>query len=415
MERPVPAVDLATLLRQWSDTQLAGLDAQERLNDEAARSGSLLRPPATEADVAAAEQRLGTRFPPSYRAFLLLSDGAYGDTAGPVTGNPPDAPLGFLPAAELRWYRDVDPDAVELWVRTQEEIDEANGGPDLTPPTEYDEVRDHRPIRDALLIARGFDANCSLLVPVGEPGPDEEWEVWDHYKEGASRWSSFHAFVHDAVEEKLGIDADEATARRLLAATQARDNRAPIDLGRIRSPEAAPVLMEAARHGVAVSSVLQALARIGGPEVVAFLAELEVEPWLDRERLHALATIGSRDALEHLVATGAFYELARVGDPRAPGIAAEQLRSTNDPSTITMAASVLRTHPDPRWVPVLADAHERVSYAGTRVSLLGALAACGAHDVVRRWAPDLLDGPYWYAARALLDDLPEAQNPSDSR
>ncbi|WP_408898895.1 SMI1/KNR4 family protein [Nocardioides sp. R1-1] len=383
--------DLAALLRQWSETQLAALGTHERLNEEAARSGSLLRAPATTADVVAAEQRLGTRFPPSFRAFLLLSDGAYGDTMGPVTDNPPGESMGFLPAAELRWYRDVEPELVAMWVRTQDEIDEANGGPDLTPVHEYGEVRDHRPVRDALLIARGFDANCSLLVPVGGPGPGEEWEVWDHYKEGASRWSSFRAFLVDAVEEQVGVEADEGTTRHLLAATQAGDVRASIVLGRVRSPEAAPALMAAARDGIATTSVLQALARIGGPEVVAFLVGLDLPDWEERQRQHALATIGTPAALDHLAAVGGCYELARVGDPRGTEIAAAQLRSTDDVSTALVAASVLRAQPDPRWVPDLLVALDRATNDQLRLSVLGALQACGAHTD------------------------PGAQSPSDSR
>ena len=37
---------------------------------------SILRPPASEAAIAALEARLGTTLPPSYRAFLAISDGA---------------------------------------------------------------------------------------------------------------------------------------------------------------------------------------------------------------------------------------------------------------------------------------------------------------------------------------------------
>lgn len=310
---------------------------------------------------------------------------------GPVTDNPPGEPLGFLPAAEVRWYRDVEPELVTMWVRTQDEIDEANGGPDLTPVDECGEVRDHRPVRDALLIARGFDANCSLLVPVGGPGPGEEWEVWDHYQEGASRWSSFRAFLVDAVEEQVGIDADEDTTRQLLAATQAGDVRASIVLGRVRSPEAAPALMAAARNGVATTSVLQALARIGGPEVVAFLVGLDPPDWEERQRQHALGTIGTPAALDHLAAVGGCYELARVGDPRGAEIAAAQLRSTDDVSTALVAASVLRAQPDPRWVPDLLVALDRATNDQLRLGVLGALQACGAPTA------------------------PGAQNPSDTR
>lgn len=405
MERGVPADDLATLLRQWSDTQLAALDAQDSPVEEAARSGSLLRPPATEAEVLAAERRLGTRFPPSYRSFLLLSDGAYGDTMGPVTNSLPGEPSGFLPAADVRWFRDVEPEVIEIWTQAQDQISAAAAGAEPAPPFEWSEVLDHRPMRDALLIAPGFDANCTLLVPVGDPLPDDEWEVWDHYKEGSSRWSSFHAFLHDVVESQLGIDADAAEVGRLLAAAQAGDQRASIDLGRVRSHEATGSLLDAARQDIALSPVLQALGRIGGAEVVAFLIGLELGSWQDRERQRTLASIGTPDALDHLVTVGACYELARVGDPRAADVAAAQLRSTDDVSTVVVAAGVLRTLPEPRWVPDLIVALDRARGDQVRVTVLGALQACGADDVVRRRAPELLDGPYGHAARAMLDRL----------
>ncbi|MDF2143545.1 SMI1/KNR4 family protein [Knoellia sp. p5-6-4] len=207
-----PADDLDGLLRQWSAACLARLGALERPVAAAARTGSLLRAPATESAVAAAERRLGVHLPPSYRQFLLLSDGAYGDTMGALTtssyrsGDSGEA-WGFVPVAEVRPYVEVDPQAVEIWLELQDEIDADGGGVDLTPVFEGDEVRDHRPMQDALAIARGFDANCSLLVPVGGPRPGEEWEVWEYHKEGTTRWSSFRAYLHDTghKQQRLGL------------------------------------------------------------------------------------------------------------------------------------------------------------------------------------------------------------------
>lgn len=413
-----PADDLDGLLRQWSAACLARLGALERPVSAAARTGSLLRPPATESAVAAAERRLGVHFPPSYRQFLLLSDGAYGDTMGALTAggslaDDSDDAWGFLPVAEVRPYVEVDSHAVEIWLEMQDEIEAAYGGVDLRPVFEGDEVRDHRPMQDALAIARGFDANCSLLVPVGGPGPGEEWEVWEHHKEGTTRWSSFRAYLHDTVEEHLGVDVDEVEALLLVAGAESGDQSAVQRLARVRSPEATKLLVEAARRGVAPHAVMRALARIGGPEVVAVLTALQLDSWQQPYVHAALARIGTPEALDHLAAVGAYRHLADLGDPRASAIAASRLRQ-GDVSEVVAAAGLLWQLPDSAWVPDLVAAYERVPYDEARNAILHALDACGAAGEVRRRAPDLLDGAYGYLARALLERLSPPADPTQS-
>lgn len=413
-----PADDLDGLLRQWSAACLARLGALERPVAAAARTGSLLRPPATESAVAAAERRLGVHFPPSYRQFLLISDGAYGDTMGALTAggslaDDSDDAWGLLPVAEVRPYVEVDPHAVEIWLELQDEIEAADGGVDLTPVFEGDEVRDHRPMQDALAIARGFDANCSLLVPVGGPGPGEEWEVWEHHKEGTTRWSSFRAYLHDTVEEHLGVDVDEAEALLLVAGAESGNQSAVQRLARVRSPEATKLLVEAARRGIAPHAVMRALARIGGPEVVAVLTALQLDSWQQPYVHAALARIGTPEALDHLAAVGAYRHLADLGDPRASSIAASRLRQ-GEVSEVVAAAGLLWQLPDSAWVPDLVAAFERVPYDEARNAILHALDACGAAEEVRRRAPVLLDGAYGYLARALLERLSPPEDPAQS-
>jgi SMI1 / KNR4 family (SUKH-1) len=407
--RELPADDLAGLLRQWSDAQLAALGALDRPVEAAARTGSLLLPPATEAQVAAAEQRLGMRLPMSYRHFLLLSNGAYGDTIGAVLAGGgraggSDTGWGFLPVTEIRRFHEVEPETVEIWLQAQDEIEETNRGPDPTPAFERDEVRDHRPLRDALLIARGFDANCSLLVPVGNPGPGEEWEIWDHYKEGTTRWSSFRAYLRDTVEDHLGVDVDEAEALLLLASAEDGDLEAAQRLGRVRSPVATELLLDAARRGAVPHAVMRALTRMGGPDVVAVLTELRLDTWQQSYVHRALALIGTPDALDHLASAGAYYQLSQVGDPRAAEIALARLRD-GDYTTQLAAVPLLAQMPDPGWVPDLLEAYDQATGDELKVAILGALEACGAPEEVSRRAPDLLDGSYGYAAQAILTRL----------
>jgi hypothetical protein len=61
--------------------------------------------------------------------------------------------------------------------------------------------------------------------------------------------------------------------------------------------------------------------------------------------------------------------------------------------------------PDPTWVPDLLAAYDRSTSDELRVSTLGALEACGAFEEVRRRAPDLLSGPYGYAAQGMVNRL----------
>jgi hypothetical protein len=407
---------LAGLLRQWSAAQLERLGALHRPVEAAARTGSLLRPPATEVEVAAAERRLRVQLPPSYREFLLLSDGAYGDTMGAVIAGgsraaESDEGWGFLPVAQITRYVEVNPFAVEIWTDGDGEIEWAEGDLEATLHFEGDEVLDHGPMRDAILISRGFDANCSLLVPVGNPGPGEEWEVWEHYKEGSTRWSSFRAYLHDTVEHHLGVDVDEAEALLLLAGVEARDQAAARRLSRVRSPQATGLLLDAARRGVKPDAVLPALARIGGSEVVAALAGLRWEESGQQQYVYeALARIGTPEALDQLAAAGAYRHLAQVGDPRASDIAGSQLRYA-EPAMLSGAVSLLAQLPDPKWVPDLIAAYDRVPTDRVRLGILYALLACGATDEARRRAPDLLNGPYGNATLALLQRVGRTERP----
>jgi hypothetical protein len=150
---------------------------------------------------------------------------------------------------------------------------------------------------------------------------------------------------------------------------------------------------------------MAALARIGGPDVVACLTGLRLESSWQQQYVHqALARIGTPEALDHLAALGAYHQLAAVGDPRAADIAGAHLRQ-GDLAEVLSAARLLRVLPDPRWAPDLVEAYDRLEGAGVRVEILAALHACGASAEVRKRVPDLMDGPYAYLAQALLERL----------
>ena len=167
---------MTALARDWDAAALGRHSRLDELTEAVQRSGTLLREPATEEEIAAGEQRLGVQFPPSYRMFLLVSNGAWNTF--------PDPDLRFLPVAEVRPFREVDAGVVHEWTR---EIDTTD--PDLDVP--FGDVEEavacYTRMRDALFLGGEYDCR-HLLVP--RPGA-VEWEVWDHEKEGATGYRSF--------------------------------------------------------------------------------------------------------------------------------------------------------------------------------------------------------------------------------
>ncbi|MGP3955509.1 SMI1/KNR4 family protein [Nonomuraea sp. 3N208] len=88
----------------WSERFPARRPVTESSDHPALNPDGDLYPPATEAEVRRLEERLGMELPPSYRQFLLFSDG---------WGNADDCCL--LGVQEIGWLRDVDPSVAESW------------------------------------------------------------------------------------------------------------------------------------------------------------------------------------------------------------------------------------------------------------------------------------------------------------
>src|SRR5215210_5659960 len=75
---------MRALVADWDEAVRAEVPAYARLMPEVEERSSVLRPAATPEEVAAAEERLGVRFPPSYCSFLSVANGA--DASGSGTG-----------------------------------------------------------------------------------------------------------------------------------------------------------------------------------------------------------------------------------------------------------------------------------------------------------------------------------------
>lgn len=157
-----------------------------------ARHGKLLNAACSEDGVAALETRLGVPLPPSYREFLLTSDGLV----------LPDF-VSLLPAAQVDWFRNLDTsNAIAAWNRTTDEASDE----DYAVYGEDQDCIHMRPrhLRTALQISMTCDGDVLLLIPDVRFG--EEWEAWffGSKNPGAYRFRSFRDLMEQQVLADVG-------------------------------------------------------------------------------------------------------------------------------------------------------------------------------------------------------------------
>jgi len=163
----------------------------DRVVPEIEERGTVLRDPVTEDQLLKTEERLGVSLPPSYRAFLLISNGAYASPVGAetVVASGPTR-HGLLPVEEVAPAAKADASTVALWTG----LDGLNDPEQDEPPT-TDEPMDvgcYEPLRRGLLVSRPLEAWRSVLVP--RDGL-VEWELWDMERDGAGAYRSFADFL----------------------------------------------------------------------------------------------------------------------------------------------------------------------------------------------------------------------------
>ena len=152
-----------------------------------ARRGQLLNTPCDAAAIAALEARLGTTLPPSYRDFLLTSDGL-------VVADF----ISLLPAAHVDWFANLDTsNAIEAW---NQDPDEASDEQYAVYGADQDCVHMRaRHLRSALQISATCDGDVLLLIPEVRFGA--EWEAWflGNKNPGAYRYRSFRELMEQRV------------------------------------------------------------------------------------------------------------------------------------------------------------------------------------------------------------------------
>ncbi|MEV0532912.1 SMI1/KNR4 family protein [Kitasatospora sp. NPDC050463] len=252
-------------LTRWSEEWAGARDdsAASRPEDEAARrAGWLGFEPATAERLAAAERRLGRRLPPSYRAFLEVTDG-WRHAGGSV--------YRLAGTEGARWHEDssgfseyFDGELEGMWER-------------------------------ALQLDTESDLTFVLLDP-SAVDDDGEWavychKVWAHSE--PTRYGSFREFMvamyrefHRLTAHRTGDAFENGTTRRLDACVEV----ARLDALRGAYGQAAAALAEAVDFGrPRAVGMLDQLRRLQGETYTVSYGELPPDPLYSSEVVPVLA------------------------------------------------------------------------------------------------------------------------------
>jgi hypothetical protein len=178
----VGVFECAKLLQQWNDRLLASSLADQLPPDVVARKW-LGFPPATDTQIATAERRLGLPLPPSYRAFLSVSNGwqLLNDAIWRVWGTD-----------EIQWFKRTHED----WIAAYTAPSPYGARAEVSDEEyfSYETPQDFRPghLKESLQISAVGDSAVLLLNPqvISKAG---EWEAWffANWIPGALRYRSF--------------------------------------------------------------------------------------------------------------------------------------------------------------------------------------------------------------------------------
>ncbi|MEU9541778.1 SMI1/KNR4 family protein [Streptomyces mirabilis] len=173
-------------LEQWSAEWIAGHDPDKDapLAQEVVRDAWLGFAPASEAEVAAAEARLGRRLPPSLREFLLVTNG-WRDAGTFI--------YRLAGAAELEWLRDTDD---RTWIEVWEDLAEDDVEEDEDGEEAFG-VQEAKVLARCLRLSLAGDAAVMLLDP-DDVDVDGEWAAYwlaSWSGEGPERYGSFHGLM----------------------------------------------------------------------------------------------------------------------------------------------------------------------------------------------------------------------------
>ncbi|MBE9114806.1 SMI1/KNR4 family protein [Lusitaniella coriacea LEGE 07157] len=196
----IPSVsDWKELMEAWNRNIFSKTSEEERESfadwfPDATTQKDCSQPPATEEEIQELEQRLGQTLPPSYRNFLLYSNGW-------TVANMYQKLFG---TQEVDWFNTLNQEWVEAWTGIEE---------DEISDEKYFQYGEHqdcvymrsRYLETALQISTDEDGYVYLLNPmvVDERG---EWEAWDFGNKhpGAYRYRSFWEMMQATYNSAFG-------------------------------------------------------------------------------------------------------------------------------------------------------------------------------------------------------------------
>lgn len=195
----MPGHDWKAFLTRWSEEFLSSEEFDlHDLSPEAVQSGWLGLPPASKGQIDAAEARLGVKLPPSYRAFVSVSNG-WRYLANPYV-------KGLRPVEEIEYFP----------VRMQDMIDAMQIFLDGTSLQELYGFTDGE-MKATIELSESFEG--TILLNPHVVTPDGEMEVWFFETEaGVERFPSFWAMMQD--DFKLFLSFKEHDSRQLKSGKQ---------------------------------------------------------------------------------------------------------------------------------------------------------------------------------------------------
>ena len=295
--------------------------------------------PATASDIEAAERRLGLVLPPSYRAFLMTSNGWRRTT--PFIDR-------IRPIQEIDWFAAEN----EQWIEAYSDSDISVTDAEYYCYSE-DGTSGHRTeYMPSLLQISDVDDGVYLLNPEGVT-PDQEWEAWffANWVPGALRFPSFaHLMIHEyqSFVRLLGV-SDRGKDLPKLPAFAADIPRRRAERVRQKKKAAQSPLPEEL-----ILEMQSTNAKQRAKAVRAFCGKLRGRPNAKRrpDLVQPLIDLfyGTGDASVRAACISGLTELADDGDAPAPLLAA---LSDSDAGVVLSGIFALTYFPDKRAVEPL--------------------------------------------------------------
>ena len=173
-------------LSEYNRELLSYEEVVERLSPEIIKTSWLGYAGATEEEIAAAEKRLATKLPPSFRAFLKASNG---------WRFPSVSIFDLLPVSKLSWFQEQNQDWIDAY--TDDEPPPVSDKEYFVYGDKQDCVNFRREYLQTAMQISGLGDSAVVLLNPKIVTPEGEWETWffANWLPGAQRYRSFDEWL----------------------------------------------------------------------------------------------------------------------------------------------------------------------------------------------------------------------------